>query len=521
MPPGKDQLAEADLSVREINDRLADCSMSSVAVSLDDGEVDRLVHEALPPALTQSLTSDGDDGQGARDMSIVCEPPTSNDVAADVEADAPPPPPQSVNVESPDQTAFLHGLHDRMHRRRTRPSDAVWESGPPLSPRTFPPPRYQQARRIKRVLCYDPSTKDHFFADNILIKVDETDRTLKSVERAYWKMPGKGPIETRMGHLEICHVLKRMEKGDYSDSDSSQDGDDDSSNTSGDGDVVFRLTEEKIALKVNYTDRMQRLADQPAHGGENPLHEIAALQMIGTAHPHVLGCFEVLYDGEALSVVLPYCNGGDLHDLVVEHNDRLRSSDTFTGAMVGIPEDQAKKLFRETLQGLRYLHSLNICMRDLSPENVMIGTDGAVIIDMGMCLLMPYDEEGEPSSSRRLMLPQGPVGKLSYMSPEIYRNRQGFDGCAIDMWCAGTTLFFLLTATKYELPIDPICNAMTSDLAGLLRHWGIHLSEEAVDLMQRLITRNPRERITLEEALDHPWVRPIASDGSDTTGRLL
>ena len=48
---------------------------------------------------------------------------------------------------------------------------------------------------------------------------------------------------------------------------------------------------------------------------------------------------------------------------------------------------------------------------------------------------------------------------------------------------------------------------MTSDMAGLLPHWGIHLSPEAVDLLQRLITIDPRHRLTLDEALAHPWLQ--------------
>ena len=92
------------------------------------------------------------------------------------------------------------------------------------------------------------------------------------------------------------------------------------------------------------------------------------------------------------------------------------------------------------------------------------------------------------------------------MSPEIYRNLRGFDGYAVDMWTAGTILFFLLTGTKYERPYDPVFNAMTQNLAGLLVHWGLDLSREAVDLISGLITIDPKDRMTLEEAIVHPWL---------------
>lgn len=313
-----------------------------------------------------------------------------------------------------------------------------------------------------------------------------------------------------MGHLEKCHVLKRMEKGGRN-NDSMDDGSSDSdSDSDDDGDVVFVLTDECVALKVNYTDRMQRLAETSPHSGENPLVEIAALQRIGTDNPHVLGCIEALYDGHTLSVVLPLCNGGDLHDLVVEHQIR-------TGTSYGLPEEEAKTWFRQLLLGLSHLHNdLHICHRDLSPENLILKDGTALIIDMGMCMQIPFVEEERTNSTnhtprkrrRRLLLPQGVVGKLPYMSPETYRNAEPFDGFAIDMWTAGTTLFFLLSGAKYEHPFDPIFEAMTRDLAGLLPHWSIdYLSPQCIDLMQRLITIDPRHRLTLEEALDHPWLR--------------
>jgi serine/threonine protein kinase len=51
---------------------------------------------------------------------------------------------------------------------------------------------------------------------------------------------------------------------------------------------------------------------------------------------------------------------------------------------------------------------------------------------------------------RRLIKPQGQCGKLRYMSPEIFVNREPFDGYAIDMWTCGTILFFMLTGSAYQ-----------------------------------------------------------------------
>ena len=489
---------------------------------LNDDEVDRLVaYEALPSLVTNnSSTNSGDNTENGQaiddmfqDMSIV------NDQWRDLAAAAPPSALDSPIVPIP------HGhRHDPIlgQARQHRPFDEVAEAGPPLNPVPFPPPKYSPARRVKRVMCYNEHTQDFFFASNVLIRLGDSenvdgssqdgdgDWSLHNVDRAYWKMPHKATMEARMGHLEKCHVLKRMDKSSSSGMDDSSEVDSDSSDS--DSDVIFVLTDECVAVKVNYCDRMQRLADTSPHSGENPLVEIAALQKVGTSNPHVLGSIEALYDGQTLSVVLPYCDGGDLHDLVLEHQMK-------TGTRYGLPEEEARRWFRQLLAGLHHLQSMDVCHRDLSPENLIVKDDKALIIDMGMCMQIPIFEEeikGSTESTprrkrRRLLLPQGVVGKLPYMSPETYRNAEPFDGFAIDMWTAGTTLFFLLSGAKYEHPFDPIFEAMTRDLAGLLPHWGIdYLSPQCIDLMQRLITIDPRHRLTLEEALAHPWLRDVA-----------
>lgn len=90
-----------------------------------------------------------------------------------------------------------------------------------------------------------------------------------------------------------------------------------------------------------------------------------------------------------------------------------------------------------------------VCHRDLSLENVLVDGDRCMIIDMGMCLRVPYNDHNKPSAVadvtrgtvRRLMKPQGVCGKHNYMSPEIFANTDSFDGFAIDLWAAGVILY--------------------------------------------------------------------------------
>ena len=142
-----------------------------------------------------------------------------------------------------------------------------------------------------------------------------------------------------------------------------------------------------------------------------------------------------------------------------------------------------------------------------------------MIIDMGMCLRVPYGDARRGGDSvtdvtrgtrRRLMKPQGVCGKHNYMSPEVFANTDNFDGFAIDMWAAGVILYIMLTgfppydqASRTDQRFELI---ITGRLIEQLRNWDIFLSGEAGDLMQSMLQLDPRDRPTLAQVMAHPWV---------------
>lgn len=391
-------------------------------------------------------------------------------------------------------------LPSRSQREVLRPFDVVRTAGPAANPIQFPRPVYERGRR-DNVLCYEQRSQRHLVAKNVLFRDYSRefgdDRALQRVERAYWTNPYKEPIQTIMGHVNICHVLTRCCR----DEDDSSDSDDEIEE-----DIVFQVTNEYVAIKVNYCDRMERLRDKHA---EDPLKEIAAMQLVGNEHPNVLGCIEVLFDGANLNVVMPYCGSGDLFHFLLEEQ-RLNTTTP------GLPEPEARFLFRQVMAGLRHLHhAKGICHRDLSPENIMMDERACLVIDMGMCLRVPYtDPNGDGvtdiirGTRKRLLKPQGTCGKLPYMSPEIYKSRDNFDGEAVDVWTAGTILFCMLTGNRsYEMPhkSDPQFYWMTHGIDVLMNDWGVHPSDEALDLLRNMLQIDPRLRLTIDEVEKHAW----------------
>lgn len=159
-----------------------------------------------------------------------------------------------------------------------------------------------------------------------------------------------------------------------------------------------------------------------------------------------------------------------------------------------------------TSQGLEYLQRAGICHRDMSLENLLLHQQtGALIIDMGMCLRIPYN-----ASRRCLLTPQGTCGKWIYMSPEIYKSKEPFDGHAVDLWAAGVILFLMLTGFppwERACPTDDRFKYMSGGyLVQMLTEWRIPISPDAMDLLQRMLFVDPKDRLSLAQVRAHPWM---------------
>jgi serine/threonine protein kinase len=246
---------------------------------------------------------------------------------------------------------------------------------------------------------------------------------------------------------------------------------------------------------------------------------------------NVMMPLDLLSDEKHLYSIMPFCNGGELFEL-------LDQSDRFT-------EPEARYWMEEILNGIETLQKAGICHRDLSLENLLVHESGALIIDMGMCLRIPFNTTttnmvtninnypmdgmmangtfndynnfvAEANASnlvkyqRCLLRPQGTCGKWIYMSPEIVKNRDPFDGFAVDMWAAGVILFLMLAGFP---PWDRACGSderfrymSAGYLVQMLTEWNIPISPDAMDLLQRMLFLDPKDRLSLSQVRAHPWM---------------
>eukprot|EP01119_Soliformovum_irregulare_P019043 TRINITY_DN595_c0_g1_i1.p2 TRINITY_DN595_c0_g1~~TRINITY_DN595_c0_g1_i1.p2 ORF type:complete len:113 (+),score=24.43 TRINITY_DN595_c0_g1_i1:624-962(+) len=98
------------------------------------------------------------------------------------------------------------------------------------------------------------------------------------------------------------------------------------------------------------------------------------------------------------------------------------------------------------------------------------------------------------------------VGSMDYMAPEILK-KTPYCGFRADVWSLGTVMYSLLFG---ECPFNRGRRlfAMTRNQAHPPLIWGydVEVSEEAKDLMEKMLSVLPSDRITLDKIVTHPWL---------------
>eukprot|EP00541_Cyclophora_tenuis_P011135 CAMPEP_0116554528 /NCGR_PEP_ID=MMETSP0397-20121206/7643_1 /TAXON_ID=216820 /ORGANISM="Cyclophora tenuis, Strain ECT3854" /LENGTH=391 /DNA_ID=CAMNT_0004079701 /DNA_START=123 /DNA_END=1295 /DNA_ORIENTATION=+ len=377
----------------------------------------------------------------------------------------------------------------------------VEESGEALRPLDFPSPIVLRGVRVTALVVH-PETGSRQVCSGVIHREDLSEQPLGGGEVfAYW--PQRRLQDAIYGSVWACLMLRRH-YGEASDDAARAAGVEPNSPNAP---IVWEITKGHVAIKMVEWARVHHMRGRLL---EDPVKEVAAMQLLGTGHPHVLGSSEVLQDGNFLYSVMPFCKGGDLFGVVVQYAEE-------SGGEGGMPEPVARYWFRQILWGLHHLQACGVCHRDLSLENVLVNDENCLIIDMGMCLRVPYTDPQNPrgrldvsqGTMRRLMKPQGVCGKHNYMSPEVYADTDNFDGFAIDLWAAGVILYIMLTgfppydqASMTDQRFELIVNGR---LMEQLHNWDIFLSDDAGDLMQKMLQLKPRDRLTLAEIMSHPW----------------
>jgi len=228
--------------------------------------------------------------------------------------------------------------------------------------------------------------------------------------------------------------------------------------------------------------------------------EIAIMRDLN--HDNVVTLYDVFESKTKICLIIGLLQGGELLDAVLEKNS--------------FSEHEASQCFAQLCDGLKYIHSKNIAHRDLKPDNLLFSVkisgdlwnnlpkDSLKLVDFGL--------------AERVKKTKGLTeycGTPIYMAPEIFAHQEYTYSC--DMWSAGCILYALLVGYP---PFDFDENHDINELSLSVRNDDIDfdpqywngISNNAKDLILKLLDRNPKTRFTAQQALNHKWMRSASKE---------
>ncbi|XP_017292926.1 death-associated protein kinase 2 [Kryptolebias marmoratus] len=215
--------------------------------------------------------------------------------------------------------------------------------------------------------------------------------------------------------------------------------------------------------------------------------EVEILQAL--KHPNIVNLKDVFESRSEVVLILELVSGGELFDFIAEKENLL--------------ESEAIEFITQILEGLKFMHSNNIAHFDLKPENIMLSDKlsprpNIKLIDFGLAYHFSQGKEYRSTS-----------GTPQYIAPEVI-NYEPL-GTAADMWSIGVITYILLSGLS---PFQGDTDEETlKNILALKYEFNYHYfsttSAMAKDFILKLLVNNPIERMSAEECLRHPWIKPI------------
>ncbi|RZF32238.1 hypothetical protein LSTR_LSTR011510 [Laodelphax striatellus] len=223
------------------------------------------------------------------------------------------------------------------------------------------------------------------------------------------------------------------------------------------------------------------------------MEEVRILRLVA-GHSYIIQLHDVFESSTFIFLVFEICKNGELFDYLT--------------SVVALSEKKTRYIMRQLLEALAHVHSNSIVHRDLKPENILL--DDAMNIkltDFGFArVLQPGEKLHEL------------CGTPGYLAPEVlkasmYDNTPGYS-CEVDMWACGVIMYTLLVGCPpfwHRKQMVMLRNIMEGKYSFTSPEWA-DISEEPKDLIRKLLVVEPAQRLTVNEALEHPFFQLMMWD---------
>merc|ERR1712098_200317 len=267
----------------------------------------------------------------------------------------------------------------------------------------------------------------------------------------------------------------------------------------------------------------------PSHSRSRVFKEIDLFHRC-QGHENIIQLVEYFEQHDKFYLVFEKVAGGQLLD----HIQKRRC----------FKESEAAEIIREVASALEFLHSKGIAHRDLKPENVLCLYEDSLtpvkLCDFDLGSGIKFHTGGGSDTTPLLLTP---VGSAEFMAPEIVEafiedNEEDlmYDK-RCDPWSLGVITYILLCGYP---PFSGSCGARCGWSEGgscetcqmnLFNNiqqghyefhpaeWG-HVSLEAKDLINKLLVKDAKKRLSAKEVLTHSWFSNVRSTKLSTATKI-
>lgn len=209
--------------------------------------------------------------------------------------------------------------------------------------------------------------------------------------------------------------------------------------------------------------------------------------LLSVHHRNIVQTYDIFDEKETIYLVMDHVAGGDLAEYMNLHQR--------------LAETQAREIIKQVLEGVSYLHQMNIVHRDIKLENILLVGLNPVhiqITDFGFANFTgSYINKGEKMTSM--------VGTGTYMAPEIIDSRG--HGKPVDLYAIGVVLYRIISGKMpyYGLTLHECYLQAISKTPNFNDPEWMAISRECKHVCESLLLADPSSRPSVSEALAHPW----------------
>ncbi|MED6122341.1 Calcium-dependent protein kinase 17 [Stylosanthes scabra] len=204
-----------------------------------------------------------------------------------------------------------------------------------------------------------------------------------------------------------------------------------------------------------------------------------------TGQPNIVELMGAYEDKQSVHLVMELCAGGELFDRII--------------AKGHYTERAAASLLRTIVQIVHTCHSMGVIHRDLKPENfLLLNKDENAPLKATDFGLSVFYKQGEVFKDI--------VGSAYYIAPEVLKRKYGPE---VDIWSVGVMLYILLCGVPpfWAESENGIFNAILRGHLDFSSDPWPSISPAAKDLVRKMLTSDPKQRITAYQVLNHPWIK--------------